>query len=214
MADNKTKANYVRGNAVFLYDSLYRDSTAEMIGDLARMVNEIRPVTEFDNKSTIKSPYYIGNDTPVIDVFINSPGGGIHTMNSIMTFLNIARSKGAIIRTTITGHTASCASMIAIQGTAGFRIMYNASYNIIHYGNSDISVSANGEIDLAAKNEKRYRQSQKEIYKKFTDMTGKEIDECMKTEHHVYSAQECLEKNMCDWVLTDTSIFISRNNQR
>lgn len=210
MADNKTKANFVRDNAVFLYDYLNRETSAEMIGDLARMVNEIHPAPKNQNDTTIKSPYDISNQTPVIDVFINSYGGSIYFMNSIMTFLNIARSKGAIIRTTVTGFAASSASMIAIQGTKGFRIMYDASYHVVHYGNSTIDVSAAGEVDLAAKNEKRYRNHHKEIYKRFTNMTEKEINACMRTEHHVYDAKECLEKNMCDWILTDAGLFIKQ----
>lgn len=211
MAD---KTNYVRGNAIFLYDSLQRENTAEMIGDLAHMVNKMPFASNYDYNTPIESPYYLNTNTPVIDVFINSPGGKIYIMNTIMTFLNIARNKGAIIRTTVTGFAASCASMIAIQGTAGFRIMYDKAYNGIHYGNSDISVRANGEIDLAANNEKKCRQIQKDIYKKFTNMTDTEINACMKVEHHVYSAKECLEKNICDWVLTDAGRFIQRNKQR
>jgi len=214
MADNKTKANYVRDNTIFLYDYLNRETTAEMIGDLARMVNNVQPSQTKADEAIIQSPYNISNQTPIIDVFINSPGGNIHMMNSIMTFLNIARSRGAIIRTTITGSAASCASMIAIQGTPEYRIMYNDAYHIVHYGNSSIEVSANGEIDLAAKNEKRYRQRQIDKYKNFTKLTTKEINECMKTEHHVFSAKECLDKNMCDWILTDNGLFVSRDNQR
>lgn len=214
MADNKIKANFVRDNAVFLYDCLNRETSAEMIGDLARMVNNTQPSQTQVNETTIQSPYNISNQTPIIDVFINSPGGNIYMMNSIMTFLNIARSRGAIIRTTVTGFAASCASMIAIQGTPGYRIMYNDSYHIVHYGDSSINVRADGEMELAAKNEKKYRQTHLEKYKKFTNMSEKEIKECMKTEHHVYPAQECLAKNMCDWILTDTGLFVSRDNQR
>ena len=77
-----------------------------------------------------------------------------------------------------------------------------------------MNVSANGEAERAYKNEKQLRQHQINTYKKFTNLTAKEIDECMKTEHHVFSAEECLKKNMCDWILTDTGIFISRENQR
>ncbi|MBR6752278.1 MAG: ATP-dependent Clp protease proteolytic subunit [Alphaproteobacteria bacterium] len=214
MADNKTKANFVRDNAVFLYDYLNRETSAEMIGDLARMVNNIPTTQKNIDDTTIQSPYDINSKNPVIDVFINSYGGSIYFMNSIMTFLNIARSKGAIIRTTVTGFAASSASMIAIQGTKGFRIMYDESYHIVHYGNSNVEVSAIGEVDLVAKNEKTVRNRQKERYKRFTNMTEKEINACMRTEHHQYDAKECLNKNMCDWILTDTGTFISRNNQR
>lgn len=214
MADNKTKANYVKGNSIFLYDSLTRDTTAEIFGDIANMVNKIPQSQKPDSNVVIESPYDINNSNAVIDIYINSSGGGVHTMNSILTFLNIARNRGAIIRTTVTGYAASCASIIAILGTPGYRIMYNSSYQVVHYGNSNIEVSANGEIDLAAKNEKRIRQDMINKYKTFTNLSSKEIHECMKTEHHAFSAQDCLDKHMCDWILTDIGTFIRRSDKQ
>lgn len=215
MADKKTnETNYVIENAVFLYDTINLDNCAKLMGDIASMVAKIRPNTNKTNSATNISPYDIHKPSQAIDVFINSPGGTCSLMDSIMTFLNIARSKGAIIRTTVTGRAASCASQIAIQGTPGFRIMYQTAFHLVHYGNSSMNVSAEGEVERACKNEKQLRQHQINTYKKFTNLTAKEINECMKTEHHVFSAEECLKKNMCDWILTDTGIFISRENQR
>lgn len=214
MSDNKPRTNYVCGNAIFLCNSLNKDTCTEMYGDIAKMVNELRPVSNKMTLAEIQNPYNITSKS-IIDIFIDSPGGDIYTMNTIMTFLNIARSKGAIIRTTVTGQAASCASMIAVQGTPGFRIMYNFSYHYIHYGNSNIGVSAIGEIDLAAQNEKELRQKQKDIYKQFTKLSVIETLQCMQSEHHIYSAEKCLEKNLCDWVLLNDGTFINRfNNQR
>ena len=212
MAKDNINANYVRKNAIFLYDTINTDTCAELIGDLAEMVNNIKNQPNKSETTTLKSPYDINKPTAttVVDVFINSPGGNCATMDSIMSFLNIARSKGAIIRTTVTGRAASCASMIAIQGTHGFRIMYQTSYNLVHYGNTSLSVSASGEVERAAKNENQLRKNQINTYLQFTDMTEKEVKKCMETEHHVFSAQQCLEKNMCDWILTNEGKFITR----
>ena len=213
MADKKNpEANYVIGNAIFLYDTINLETCAGLIGDIASMVEKIKPQSNKTSSPTITSPYDIQkqSSTPVIDIFINSPGGTCSIMDSIMAFVNIARSKGATIRTTVTGRAASCASQIAIQGTPGFRIMYQPAFHLVHYGNSSMNVSAEGEAERACKNEKQLRQHQIDTYKQFTSLTKKEINDCMKTEHHVFTAQQCLEKNMCDWILTNTGMFISR----
>jgi len=215
MSDKNINANYVKQNSIFLYDTINQETCAELIGNLAEMVYNIKSHPTKNDTKTNTSPYDINKSAPTIDVFINSGGGQCSYMDSIMTFLNIARSKGAIIRTTVTGRAASAASQIAIQGTPGFRIMYQTAFHLVHYGNSSFNVSANGEAERAMKNEKQLRQNQVNTYKKFTKLTDKEIAECMKTEHHVFSAQQCLEKNMCDWILTDTGLYISReSNQR
>lgn len=216
MADKKNsnvKTIYTMKNSIFLYDTINQDTCAELIGELAEMVANLKaqPKTASD-LATIKSPYELNKQTQVLDIFINSPGGSCSFMDSIMTFVNIARSKGAIIRTTVTGRACSCASQIAIQGTPGFRIMYENAYNLIHYGNTSINVSAEGEVERAAQNEKQLRQHQSDTYKKFTKLTTKEIAKCMATEHHVFSAKQCLEKNMCDWILTDMGTFIQRSD--
>ena len=216
MANNKDQTNYVKGNSVFLYDSLNQETCADLIGELTELVmSKVKKHQQLldINVKTMETPYDISGSN-VIDIFINSPGGDVSYKNSIMALLNIARAKGAIIRTTVTGYAASSASQIAIQGTHGFRIMYQETYNLIHYGRSCDTATADGEAERIYKQEKRRRQNMFNTYKKFTSLTDKEIAECMKAEKHYFSAKECLNKNMCDWILTDTGIYLSRKDKQ
>lgn len=163
----------------------------------------------------IKNPYMLPAKAPqIIDVYIDSQGGTLTVAKSIMSLLNIARAKGAIIRTTIIGHAASCASVIAVQGTQGFRIMYEQSYNLVHYGHSVYSVNKPVEIDKAAKYEKEMRANFFAPYLKYTNMTKAELLKLQRTEFSHISAKECLQKNMCDWILTSDGMFINRNSKQ
>lgn len=210
----KNKTNYVKGNAIFLYDALHQETCADFVGDIAELIMSKpyrQPQTQ--NIANLETPYDISGHG-VIDVFIDSPGGDVSQKNTILTFLNIARSKGIIIRTTVTGTAASCASLIAIQGTPGFRVMYQEAYNMIHYGRSVTAATAEGEAEKSFKTIKERHKYIVDTYKKFTDLTDKEIAACMKSEANYFSAKKCLEKNMCDWVLTDVGTYIKRENKQ
>lgn len=155
-------ANYISSRKIFLLDSIDTETCAELIGNISNMVDELhwRPEAIGINLGPIPNPYSLPKNAPqVIDICIDSPGGQLSVNKSIMSLLNLARAKDAIIRTFITGNASSCASLIAVQGTPGFRIMYEQSYNLIHYGRSVYSVTKPIEIDKAAKYEKEMRDS-------------------------------------------------------
>ena len=206
------QTNYIAGNKVFILDNINLASTAELIGNLSTMVDNLtwNPVFE-PAQANVSNPYSFNSaEHPIIDVYINSNGGNLPQTKSIMTLLNLARAKGAIIRTTNMGISASCASLIAIQGTPKFRIMYEQAYNLLHYGKSTYSVDKADEIDRVAIYETELRKNFNAPYLKYTNLTEKDLKKYQKTEFAYLNAQECLKKNICDWILTTDSRFITR----
>lgn len=204
--------NYITGNKVFILGSIDDTSCNELIGNLSNLVDAFDwvPVYDLDLKR-LTNPYLFcpkPAQLPIIDVYLDSPGGALSTTKSIMTLLNMARSKGAIIRTMVMGTAASCASLIAIQGTPGFRTMYEQSYNMIHYGHSRYNIDRPTEIDKAAKYEKEMRKNFFTPYLQFTNLTKEELDKLQQTEYSMLSAKECLHKKICDWILTINGKFI------
>lgn len=206
------QTNYIAGNKVFILDEINKTSTAELIGNLSTIVDGLKwnPVFDFAT-ALVENPYSFHIDEhPIIDVYINSPGGQLNQTKAIMTLLNLARARGAIIRTTNMGRASSCASLIAIQGTPKFRIMYDQAYNMIHYGQSTYTVDKADEIDRANKFEKDKHKNFNEPYLKYTKLTEAELKKLYKTEYGYLNAQKCLEKNICDWILTTNGRFITR----
>lgn len=215
--NNSKSCNYVSGNKVFILGEINEATTSELIGNLSNMVDELRfePIYAIKN-NTIKNPYVLPDPSiQVVDVYINSGGGLLSQAKSIMALLNLARAKGAIIRTTVMGYAGSSASLIAIQGTPNFRIMYEQSHNMVHYGNSKLLIDRGGdEMEKASQFEKTLRQTFNAPYMKYTNIKQNELSKLQKTEFGHMFARECLAKNMCDWILTTDGKFISRDQKQ
>ena len=206
--------NYISGNKIFILGRIDSTSCNELIGNLSNLVDTMDWVPLYElNLKNLPNPYLFRPDPsqiPIIDVYLDSQGGSISTTKSIMALLNLARNKGAIIRTMVMGMAASCASIIAVQGTPGFRTMYEQSYNLIHYGSAIYDVDKPTEIDKAAKYEKEMRKNFFAPYLQYTSLTQNELDELQKTEYSMLSARNCLQKGICDWILTTNGKFIKR----
>lgn len=208
--------NYVCGNKVFILGKIDDQSCCELIGNLSNLVDSLQWVPMHEQNGLIlpdKNPYKLqGNaNIPVIDIYINSGGGSIPTTKSILTLLNLARTKGAIIRTTVMGYAASCASVLAVQGTPDFRIMYEHSYNLVHYGSSTYTFTHPEEVENVSKYEPQMRKDFYSLYSKYTNLTKSELKKAQNSEYNFFSAKESMAKNMCDWILTSDGKFIKRN---
>lgn len=206
--------NYVSGNKIFLLAEISPQSVNELIGNLCNLVHAMKWHPVYERSKHITNPYQLASNgikNPVIDVYINSYGGSIDEANSIMSLLNLARAKGAIIRTTNMGVAGSVASHIAIQGTPTFRIMYEKAYNFIHYGSSQIFIDRGAtELEKAAQYEKEMRKMFHSPYLSYTDITPQELAELQQTEYGFINATDCMDKKICDWILTDTGKLIDR----
>lgn len=213
--NDSKQCNYISGNKIFILDGINQATTAELIGNLSNLVDSLpfKPIQQITPAPN--NPYQIiENDYNIIDVYINSNGGSLSQTKSIMALLNMARAKGAVIRTTVLGTAASAASLIAIQGTKNFRIMYEQSYNLVHYGHSHYDIDRADEMEKAAVKEKNERALFNAPYLKYTDLTQNDLKKLQKTEFGHMDATQCLAKGLCDWILTTDGIFINKNTKQ
>jgi len=212
--------NYVSGNKIFLLDDFKSQTTAELLGNMSNMIDALpwSPVfTEtplFAESAKLKNPYNLPTEyPPVVDIYINSPGGINNILTSVTSLLNLARAKGAIIRTNVIGMAGSCASILAVQGTPNFRIMYDVSYHMIHFGQSHMTAARNNEIETAARNAKRTREKIRQIYLDNTRITPNALKKYYEVEGSgTMTAQECLKHGVCDWIVSPQGIFIKSKN--
>ena len=197
-----TANNYILDKQVFILGGFDPQETNQMIGELAKMVQSLPIHPIYSTKHEQTSPY----DTkdiinPIIDIYINSNGGDASILHSISALLSIARSRGAIIRTTVLCNAASCGSLLAVQGTPGFRIMNEYATHMIHFGASRVRVDKEDEIKLATKYMQQTHKRMEDIYLKHTDLTQAQLKKIMKNEHGHLFPDECLQHNICDWVI-------------
>lgn len=215
---NKSK----QGNFVFapvgnvcnvqIFDKISLETSTEMVGNLASIITQLPTLQPIDTSSTkITSPYDIPQDRFVFDVSINSGGGEFSAYKSIASMFALAKSRGAIIRTTNTGRAHSAASMLAIQGTPGYRIMHETSSLLIHFGDETVRATQNGEAQIAVNKQKQDRQQVFSVYDKFAKIPEKQYKHYLdKNRSGTLFAQECLEYHICDWILTHNGELIGR----
>jgi ATP-dependent protease ClpP protease subunit len=195
---------------VQIFDNLNMESCAEMIAQLSQIISQLPAREPFDSTSTkITSPYDIAPDRFVFDVLINAPGGDVLVYNGISSMFALAKSRGAIIRTNNIGYAASCASLLAVQGTPGYRIMFEHAYNLVHYGRVSVSGSRENELEIATQNSKKSRELLFTTYEKYTKLTPEEIEKYKTVEKSgQLFAKQCLAKRLCDWILTSDGKLI------
>lgn len=204
---SQKEGNYVSGNNVFILDNFRSITTNEMIGDLSDLVMKLEPRDEYKGNVTLKSPYDIDTSKyNVINVFINSNGGDIDILNSIITLLGIAKSKGAIIRTTVCSKAYSCGSVLAIIGTPGFRIMYANAYHLVHFGTQTRTAKQESEIESVTNSMKEHHTNWNNLYLNNTNISQKELKKLMSKDSFV-TADKALKYSFCDWIINEKGLI-------
>lgn len=182
----------------------------ELIAELHNIVIKLpkKPIYEMSTK--IKSPYDIEDkERPVLDIIINSNGGFTMILKGIYTILNLAKARGAIIRTNVIGAARSCGSLLAIAGTPGFRIMGEDTTHLIHWGGAALSAKSDEELKVRSCTVKREKEQMRNKYKKYTNIPESKLKKCMENDGIEIDAKTCLEWGICDWIISEKG-FISR----
>ncbi len=172
----------------------------------------LKMITAKEVPTTIYTPYdEMPEHIPVLNVYLNSPGGGTALMKSILSMFNIASAKGAIIRTYNIGRANSCASMIAVSGTRGYRYMSENAQNFIHWGESRPVVNHPDEVEYAKKDLDNEIGLTSDIYLNNSNLTKEELSQFYNIEGSGrLFADQCLEKGLCDWVVTNDGRYVNK----
>ncbi len=221
---NQSKSlNFISSErTVNIFGTFSIDSMSEMLAELGYIIDKLPFNQPFETSKyyndfvKISNPYNLPqNFPPVVDVKINSGGGDVVALKALNAELDRAKAKGVIIRTYVMGWAGSSASLCAVQGTRGFRIMATAAYHYVHFGSVPTRVTQISEEDVAVKSIQRHKQMHFDIYGKNTNLTDKEISHfCNNEGAGTLYAQECLTKGLCDWIQTPTGYINKINKSR
>lgn len=206
----KDLENTMVDNNVYLLTEITQETTNGLIIQLTQWVNAL-PITNKKIDRHIYSPYEeIPNNTPVLNIWINSCGGKNNVRESILTLCHIASAHGTIIKTYNLREASSNASIIAISGTKGYRYMSEQAFNFIHFGNTGQNVKHPNEIEYVTASFKRHGDESKNIYLRHTKLAEKELDKFQNQEGSgLLTAEQCLRKGLCDWVITNDGRFVN-----
>lgn len=176
---NSISHNYVCGNKIYINDELTLENCSYLISDI---------------HSAIEIP---GNN--LLEFFINSPGGRLDCMLSILTCMRLAKIRGLKISTYVTGEVGSAASLLAVCGDKRFMLEY--AQHFVHFGCSPHLITKESEIKKANKEAVKFHQLCKEIYLKHTSIKEDKLKELMEDEYGYLTAKECLKYNFCDKII-------------
>jgi len=169
-------------NHVYFYKCVSNDSVLELNKALQQKTNEL-----------LKASMDIGNGKPTIYLHINTYGGSVFAGISVMDTIIRLKKKIDII-TVVEGACASAGTFISIVGTK--RVMNQYSYMLIHELASDFWGKYKEMKDEMKNNDELMRMIKK-IYKKYTNVPKKELDEIL--EHDLWwDSEKCLEMGLVD----------------
>lgn len=171
-------------NTVFFYSDVTEQSALEL--------NHI--LHELDSK--LKSTYnFLGPDfKPHIKLRINSYGGSLFAGLAV---LDVIRGLNAEVHTYVDGAAASAATIISVAGAK--RYIGKNSMMLIHQLSTG-NYGKYSELEDDMENNKRLMKSIKDIYKQYTKVPMKQIDDILK--HDLwFDSGKCLELGLVDNIL-------------
>jgi len=181
--ENNEKHISVQDNKIYFYSGVNRNSCVELN----------KKIGEMESKSLTLSKT-LGILPPSIKLFINSGGGSI--VSGIASMDTILRTQ-VPVHTYVDGFSASAATFLTVVGEK--RFMSRNSYMMIHQLSSNFwGTYSNFEdekenLDLMMK-------TIKDIYKKYTKLPMKKLDEILKHDL-MWDAQTCLNYGIVDEVI-------------
>lgn len=216
--NNSHSASYIAGSQVYILGDFSTKEMSELVGNLGNYIFSLPQFPVYSLSGKLTSPYNTKNiKNPIIDIFIDSAGGLENALQCLSTLLNIAKSRGAIIRTTVLARAFSCGSLLAIQGTPGFRIMAHDARHMVHFGTSSMIACNPDDIAIRAQQIANQKKIINEKYKTYTKIPENKLEKFIRCESGYLSAPECLEMNMCDWILNEhgkISNIAKKRNQK
>lgn len=174
--------NFFYGNYLFLLDELTDEKTFYAIADLTKYVNE--EVTP--DKS--------------LNIFINSSGGSVMLMNTIIGLISMAKLRGIKVNTYVFGIAASAASVIGVLGD--HRVMSINAMHFVHFGTIPQYLTKITEIEKSSKFVTKLQQQAEDIYLSCCNhLTHKKYLELIEDEMGYITADECLKLGFCDEIV-------------
>ena len=173
----------VQDNKIYFYSGVNRNACVELN----------KKIGELETKSLTLSKT-LGILPPSIKVFINSGGGSI--VSGIASMDTILRCQ-VPVETYVDGFSASAATFLTVVGKK--RYMSRNSYMLIHQLSSNFwGTYAN--FDDEKKNLDLMMKTIKDIYKKYTKLPMKELDQMLKHDL-MWDAKTCLDYGLIDEIV-------------
>jgi ATP-dependent Clp endopeptidase proteolytic subunit ClpP len=174
----------VHENKIYYYSNVNRDSASELN----------KKIGEIESKSLTLTNTLDLDQPPSVRIYINSGGGsvtaGISSMDTIL------RAK-VPIHTYVDGFAASAATFLSVVGNQ--RFMSRNSYMLIHQLSSSFWGTYSNFLD-EKQNLDLMMKTIKNVYKKYTKVPMKKLDEILKHDL-LWDSETCLKYGLIDEII-------------
>lgn len=179
----QTYKNYMYGEKVFILDEINSENCAYLIGDLTTFV--------LNEQNRHKKLMFI----------INSPGGDISVMVTILGLMNMARLNEIEVYTFVLGSAGSAASVIAAQGDQ--RFINSLSKHFIHFGYIFDVTQKHSEIEKVYNQNMEHAENMMNLYLEACDgkLKREKLLEIQADERGYLNAEQCLQYGLCDIII-------------
>jgi ATP-dependent Clp protease, protease subunit len=180
--DDENKEIKVINNDIYFYT----DITKQSILDLTMIIRKL-------TSSLLKIKYEFNMD-PIIKLHINSEGGEVFAVSSI---IHLIETNIIDIHTIIEGQACSAATLLSIVGKK--RFITKNSYMLLHHISSECWGKLN-ELEDEIKNLNLITKNFKELYKQYSNIRSKTFDTLFKKDL-LLDARTCLNYGLVDEII-------------
>jgi len=130
-------------------------------------------------------------------IYISSVGGSTWIARTIVSLLELAKSKDIIVKTIVTSHAFSSGSMVSIVGTKGYRFIDTYAEIMIHYGTyQGYSDKTPLQIERNSEYRKRHFDNILKHYKKYSKVP--DLEKLIADDGLCIPADKCIEWGLAD----------------
>lgn len=131
-----------------------------------------------------------------ITIWINSYGGYLSTLVAFLELIEIAKSRGIIIRTVVLDVAFSCGSMLAVAGSPGERYIGKSAEHLIHQGTIGSVESTQLQVERFTAWKKRNFKRVIDHYKKYANVPN--LDNEILDNGWFITSKDCLKYSLAD----------------
>ena len=177
-----SKENFVKDGKVFILGPFDRSISQNVVPELIDLIG-----SEALSKE------------PLIPIYVNSYGGYVAELLSLLSLLDLAKAAGVQIWTYNLGVAFSCGSMLAVYGDK--RYMGRYATNLMHLGSIDSKSHTLVQLDRNHEYDKGHFNRIVDIYAKHTKMTQDAIEKALADDCFYLDAKQCLKLGLCDEII-------------
>lgn len=134
-----------------------------------------------------------------IDVIVCSDGGEVDVLKAYIDAFDTAKRQDVVVATHVSGLAASCGSLLAINGSPGYRTISKHSYHYVHTGMAGAVGRNEVELERFSNVAKEHYRFVRDQYRRYANIPN--LDEELRNDHLFVNASQAKRWGLVDKVV-------------